>query len=147
MGVFDKIGDAKSSEDSNPVRVGEIVAQITECKIITKYTGELMMLINMTVKEVLDGDHRPGEEITHFLKVASPSFLGNVKQFIASTLEVDPDQVSKKDAERVTSDENPLAGMVVRVGARMIKTREGKDFTKVFYKGPVKQAEGDEGGE
>lgn len=137
MGVFDKIEDAKSSQDSNPVRPGEIWAKITECKLVEKYNKDKLMLINMTVVRVLEGDHRVGEDITHFLKTNSDSFLGNVKQFVASTLGCNPEDVGQPEAERVVSEQNPMAGFIIEVKSRMIKTRAGKDFTKIHYNGRV----------
>ena len=137
MGVFDRIEDAKSSQDSNPVRPGEIWAKITECKIVEKYNKDKLMLINMTVVKVIEGEHRVGEDITHFMKTSADSFLGNVKQFVASTLGCEPNDVGNTEAERIVSDENPLAGYTVEIKARMIKTRVGNDFTKVHYNGRV----------
>lgn len=137
MGVFDKIEDAKSSQDSNPVRPGEIWAKITECKLIEKYNKDKLMLINMTVVRVIEGEHKVGEDITHFLKTNADSFLGNVKQFVASTLGCKPEDVGQPEAERVVSEHNPMAGFIVEVKSRMIKTRAGNDFTKVHYGGRV----------
>jgi len=137
MGVFDKIGDAKSSQDSNPVRPGEFHGRIDEVKLVEKFDGTKLCLINMTVMAVQNGDHHEGEEVTHFMRTDSLSFLGNFKQFVSSTLACDPDQVGTAEAERVTSDEQPLAGKIVRVKARIIQTRKGNDFTKVHYGGQV----------
>ena len=137
MGVFDKIGDAKSSQDSNFIRPGDFDAKITECKVREKFNGDKMMLVNMTVTAVREGDHRVGEEITHFLKQSQAPFLANVKQFISSTLQCDPDDVGAAEAERVTGEENPLAGYEVRVKARIKPTQAGNPFTRVFYCGPV----------
>jgi hypothetical protein len=137
MGVFDEIGGAKASTDSNPVRPGDFDAVIVECKMVKKFNGDVMMLVNMTVTFVREGDLKVGEDVTHFLKVNQPSFLGNVKQFVSATLGCSPDDVGKAEAERVVSEENPLAGKEVRVTARKITTRTGNPFTKVFYNGPA----------
>lgn len=137
MGAFDKIGSAKATQDSNPVRPGKIHARITECKLITKWNKDVMMLVNMVVLKVIDGDHREGEEITHFMLEKHPSFLGNVKAMVANTLGCSPDQVGEAEAERIVSEENPLAGYEIVVKARVIKTRANNDFTLVHYAGQV----------
>jgi hypothetical protein len=140
--IFENIGNAKVSQgDGNYVRPGHYYARLNAVKLTQKFTGEQFLAVEMTVVSVLDDDegrgHKVGEDTTHLMKAASPSFLGNVKAFIAATLGCSPDEVDQNSADRVTSDEQPLAGIVVELVGRQITTKAGKPFTKVTYKREV----------
>lgn len=141
MGIFDKIGDAKMSGEGNYVRDGDYEAELVSVKLVESARSGQLLAIESRITKVLDDNngagHKVGEDVVQFMKVTSPSFLGNVKQFISSSLGCSPDDVGKNEADKVTSDEQPLAGLVVRFTARTIKTQAGKDFTKVTYKGEV----------
>lgn len=143
MGIFDKIEEASVGGDGNWVRPGRYTAEIMAVKLTKKYTGEEFVAIEMTIASVLDNDegrgHKVGEAITQLLKVNNAMFLGNFKQFISATLGVDPDDVTKAEAMRATSDEQPMAGIVVEFNARIIKTKANIDFTKVTFLGEVEQ--------
>lgn len=145
MGIFDGIDDAKPSASGNYIRPGHYFARIDGVRLVKKFTGEDFLAIEMNVVQVLDDEdgtgHRVGEDITHLLKSTQPSFLGNVKQFICATLGCSPDEVGKAEADRVTSDEQPLAGIVIEFVARTTTTRAGKPFTKVTYKREVPAGE------
>lgn len=141
--IFDKIADAKTSFDSNWVRPGRYQAEIMGVKLTQKFTGEKFLAIELRVVNVLDDNggqgHRVGEDITHMLGVMKPGFLSNFKQFLASTLGVNPEDVTKEGADKAVSEEQPLAGIVVELEARTIMVGPNKDkpFTKVMYRGEV----------
>lgn len=141
MGIFDKIKEASVSRDGNFPRIGTYWARIGAVKVTQKFTGEQFVAIEMSVVRSLDSSvenpHKPGEDITHLLKVAQEMFLPNMKQFIAASLGCSPDEVGPKEAEHVTSDEQPMAGLVVEFAARNTKTRKNTDFTKIVYKREV----------
>lgn len=141
MGIFDGIDDARVSGDGNWVRPGHYFARINGVKLTKKFTGEHFLAVEMQIVQALDDDegtgHRVGEDVTHLMKASSPSFLGNVKQFVSATLGCSPDEVGKAEADRVTSDEQPLAGIVVEFVGREITTKAGRPFTKVTYKREV----------
>ncbi len=143
MGIFDNIEKAAVGGDGNWVRPGRYTAEIMAVKLTKKFTGEEFVAIEMTIVNVLDNDegrgHKAGESITSLMKVNLASFLGNFKQFISATLGVDPDDVTKVEANRATSDEQPLAGIIVEFNARIIQTQAGKPFTKVTFLGEVEQ--------
>lgn len=137
MSIFDKIGDAKVSQDGNWVRPGKYTARIDGVKLVKKFNGEQFVAIEMHVLSVLEDEdgsgHKVGEDITHLLKVQNPSFLGNFKQFASTALECNPDDLGKAEADRVTSDEQPLAGIEIAFNARQVPTKAGGQFTKVMY--------------
>lgn len=143
MGIFDKIEGATVTGDGNWVRPGRYTAEINAVKLSKKHTGEEFVAIEMTIVSVLDDDegkgHKVGEDIVSLMNASKMSFLGNFKQFISASLGVSPDDVTKAEALRVTSDAQPMAGIVVEFSARIIITRAGDPFTKVMFAGEVEQ--------
>lgn len=137
MGVFDGIENASAGYDSNYIRNGRYWARIGTVKVTQNFRREQFLAIELTVVHVLDDDegrgHKAGEDIVHLIKAQSDMFLGNVKQFVSSALGCGPDAVDKNAAEKIVSDEQPLAGIVLNVSGREITTKQGKPFTKVTY--------------
>lgn len=138
--IFSGIKDAKVSPEGNYFKhPSHVWVEVHGVKIVKKFTGEQFVAIEVKVVRVLDEDtpHKVGEDVTHLLKVSSPSFLGNFKGFVCAALGCEPDEVDQAAADRVTSDEQPLSGIVLEVTAREITTRAGNPFTKVTYKREV----------
>ena len=144
MSIFDKIGDAKVGQDGNWVRPGKYTATIHAVKLVKKFNGEEFVAIEMVIASVLDNDdgkgHKVEEEITHLMKVQNPNFLGSFKQFASVALGCDADDLGKPEADKITSDEQPLAGIEIAFKARQVPTKKGGQFTKVMYS----DADGDE---
>lgn len=137
MSIFDKIGDAKIGQEGNWVRPGKYTARIHAVKLVKKFNGDNFVAVEMTVLTVVDDDggagHKVDEEITHLMKVSNPSFLGNFKQFASEALGCSPDDLGKAEADRITSDEQPLAGIEIAFRARQKPTKAGGQFTLVMY--------------
>ena len=137
MSIFDKIGDAKVGQEGNWVRPGKYTAKIMAVKLVKKFNGDQFVAVEMKVLTVIDNDdgkgHKADEDITHLMKVNNPSFLGSFKQFASAALGCDPDDLGKAEADRVTSDEQPLAGIEIAFRARQKPTKKGGEFTLVMY--------------
>jgi hypothetical protein len=137
MSIFDKIGEAKVSQEGNWVRPGKYTATIAGVKMVKKFNGDQFVAIEMKIVSVLDdadgSGHKAGEDVTHLLKVANPSFLGNFKQFASIALGCDADDVGPAESDRITSDEQPLSGIEVGFNARQKPTQKGGVFTLVMY--------------
>jgi len=137
MSIFDKIGDAKVGQEGNWVRPGKYTAKIHGVKLVKKFNGDQFVAVEMTVLTVADDEggtgHKVDEEITHLMKVGNPSFLGNFKQFASEALGCSPDDLGKAEADRITSDEQPLAGIEIGFRARQKPTKAGGQFTLVMY--------------
>jgi hypothetical protein len=135
--IFDGIENAKVSNDGNWVRPGKYTATIVGVKMVKKFNGDQFVAIELKIASVLDDEngtgHKVGEDVTHLLKVANPSFLGNFKQFASTALGCEAEDLGKAEADRITSDEQPLAGIEIALTARQIKTQKGNPFTKVMY--------------
>ena len=137
MSIFDKIGSAKMGQAGNWVRPGRYTARVDAVKLVKKFNGEEFVAIEMTILTVLDDEngtgHKAEEEITHLMKVQNPSFLGSFKQFASTALGCDPDDLDKPAADKITSDEQPLAGIPIAFLARQKPTKAGGQFTLVMY--------------
>jgi len=135
--IFDGIESAKVSNEGNWVRPGRYTATVVAVKMVKKFNGEQFVAIELKIASVLDDEggigHKVNEDVTHLLKVSNPSFLGNFKQFASTALGCESSDLGKKDADRITSDEQPLAGIDVSLTARQITTKKGSPFTKVMY--------------
>ena len=139
---FDNIENAKATEGGNWVRPGRYQVELGTVKMTKSRKKEEFLTIESTVTEVIDNadgvGHRKGEEIVHMLKVSLDSFLGNAKQFVAASLGCHPDDVGSAEADTVVSERQPLEGRVVEFVAENITTAAGHPFTKVIYKGYIK---------
>ena len=137
MSIFDKIGDASVSQGGNWIRPGKYTARVDGVKLVKKHTGEEFVAIEMNILTVIDNDdgkgHTVDEDITHLLKVQNPSFLGNFKQFASEALGCEADELDKAAADKITSDEQPLAGIDIGFRARQKPTKKGGQFTLVMY--------------
>ena len=144
-GIFEGMGGAKSRMDSNYVIPSHFLARIDKCKIGKNRKDEGFFVVEMTVIHDCEPDkyqrssfgHAVGEEVSHMMMAKHDSFLGNVKGFISTTLDMPDDQIGEEEAIAVAADDQPLAGTVVEVAARNTVTRAGNDFTVVNYKGEV----------
>ena len=137
MSIFDKIGDAKMGQAGNWVRPGRYTAKIVAVKLVKKFNGDEFVAIEMQVLTVIDDEkgtgHKVEEEITHLMKVRNPSFLGSFKQFASVALGCEADDLDKAAADKITSDEQPLAGIDIAFTARQKSTKAGGQFTLVMY--------------
>jgi hypothetical protein len=137
MSIFDKIEDAKVGQEGNWIRPGRYTARVDGVKMVVKHTGEEFVAIEMTILSVIDDEngtgHKAEEEITHLMKVQNPSFLGSFKQFASVALGCEPDDLGKAEADKITSDEQPLAGIEIAFRARQKPTKKGGQFTLVMY--------------
>lgn len=158
MKMFNGVEEAKASFDTNYVRRGHYLALITRVKADSTRKDEDFVAVEMTILHTYnDGDgkdlqddpelemgnkwHRTGEDTSHLMMAKHESFLSNLKAFIANVMGVDPAEVTKATCVKACDDDQPMAGRVVELKNRVIKTRAGKDFTKVSYSREVEPAE------
>ncbi len=148
-GIFEGMDGAASSRDSNYVIPSHTLMRINKVKSGITRREEGFFAVEFTVVHDCSPEkyerskygHLVGEDVTWMAMAKHDSFLGNVKQFVSSTLGMEDDAIGKDEVNTICGDEQPLAGMVVEIVARNIITRANKDFTKVSFKGEVEQAE------
>ena len=148
MGAFDGIEQAADAFESNFVNVGDYIAEIEAVRLTRSQKDDTeYFAIDMTIEECCDAmgnanPHRPGEHVAHLIKnKMRKTFLSNVKGFIAAACGVPQSEVTAANTERAVSDEQPLAGMRIRLRARKTTTKAGHDFTRVAYR-PFDDVEG-----
>lgn len=140
MGMFDGIEGAKASFDAKYQGPGHYLNRIDRVKADKTRAGDEFMAVEMTVMHTfMDGLgapekwHKAGEATSHLMMKKHDSFLGNVKAMVANLLGVHESEVTKADCERISSAEQPMAGMVIELSARDILTKKNQPFTKVSY--------------
>lgn len=143
MSIFKGLKEANMSLDSNYERPGHYWLLIDKCKSGTSRKKEDFCAIEKTCVKVFDDDggagHNVGESVTHMIMMKHDSALGNIKQFIAGTMDLDANDIDVDAAEMIFQGEDekehdqPLAGTVVECRNRNIKTKAGNDFTTITY--------------
>lgn len=144
-GIFEGMGEAASSRDSNYIIPSHTLCRINKVKSGTTRKEEGFFAVEMVVVhdcapekyERSKYGHLVGEEVTWMAMAKHDSFLGNVKQFVSTTLNMDDDGIGKDEVNSICGDDQPLAGLVIEVVARNIITKANKDFTKLAFKGEV----------
>ena len=148
MSIFDKIGSAKMGQAGNWVRPGRYTASVDAVKLVKKFNGDEFVAIELTILTVIDDEngtgHKVEEEVTHLMKVRNPSFLGSFKQFASVALGCEADDLDQAAADKITSDEQPLAGIEIAFLARQKPTKKGGQFTLVMYSDPDADDDGDD---
>lgn len=144
-GIFEGMKSAKRRIDGNYVIPSHFIGRIVRVKQGRTRKEEGFFAVEMQVVHDFEPEraergiygHSIGEEVTHLMMAKHDSFLGNVKGFIGAVLDLPDDAIGENEAVKVTSDDQPLSGLLVEVAARNTRTRAGRDFTVVNYKGEV----------
>lgn len=133
MGMFDKIKEASVTEGGQYVLPGMYRAQINYCKQKTTRKGIGMVAVELRVLESTNPDRPVGSDMSWVVTMDKDAAMGNVKQFIAAVMGIDPKEVDVPGAEMIFSEANPLKGKFIRISAFNKPTKEGKDFTRVWF--------------
>jgi hypothetical protein len=145
MGLFGKIKEAKPSMDANYDRDGSYISKIIQVKVGESRKKETFVAIEkMVIKVYDDGEgkgHKAGELATHMMMTKHDSFEGNFKSFVMNTTGCAKSEIDENACEKIVSERQPMAGMIIRHINKTIQTRAGHDFTVVSYKGEVLASE------
>lgn len=134
MGIFDGIENAEHFAGGKYVRPGLFLAEILKVKqaktrkSIPFYVVEMKVLESSDVKE-----HPIGTTMSWMVMMNQDAALGNIKHFVSVATDMPIKEVQASDAEDSCSEDNPLAGIKLRVMAVNIKTKADKDFTKCTF--------------
>ncbi len=141
MGVFDKVSeqqvkDAQYFERGNYVKPGRYSVEVLKVKEGNmrppKSTG--FFVVELKVLETTDAKEHPLKSTMTWMCTADKdAFLGNVKHFVGAAGNLPDTDVTLEMCKMAVGEDNPLAGVYLQVDAVGIKTREGKDFTKVKF--------------
>ena len=163
MGLFSGINKAKMRNQSDWAGPGHYYCRIDKVKVDQNRKKETAFFVEMTVlhclasetkinaegQEVTIPPHKNGAAITQSIwEKHVDTFLPNVKAFVSSTLGCKPEEVDEAAVDRIVATEastidgvehpaQPLSGTVIEYKGRMIKTKAGRDFTEISYRGEV----------
>jgi hypothetical protein len=133
MGIFGKIGEAQYSDGGVYLLPGVYRLEIKSCVYKRTRKGQDAFIVEFKIMESTNQERLPGSTCSWMVTMDKEPALGNIKQFIAETVEQDMAAINEQIAEAVVSAQNPLGGRFVRASAVNIKTKAGRDFTKVKY--------------
>jgi len=133
MGIFGKIGEATYSDGGVYLKAG--VYRLELLSVISKRTrkGQDAFIAEFKVLDSTNPERLPGSVCSWMVTLDKEPALGNIKQFISEVMGCDMAQVNEQIAERVVASDNPLKSKIVRACAVDIKTKAGRDFTKVKF--------------
>lgn len=159
---FAGLGNTKESKDANYVTPGHYIMRLDNVRMKENRKGDAIFVVEQTPIHLLRADlleeqggcmngiptrsNQEGIPCTHLISFAGAGAemaMPNIKAFAVAVIDGFAEAAGQKDADGndlqeqimalVVSDEQPLAGTMVEVIARSIKTRAKKDFTKVTY--------------
>jgi hypothetical protein len=149
MSLFDKIADAKENDFGSYIRPGVWKMEIQACKEVKPRSGGEAFTVEGKVVETDCEGVRVGERVSWQCHSKHDSAPSNIRHFLAVAFNVPFEEVDGAGYQLVVSAENPLAGKVIYCLARNIKTRAGRDFTRVswsltpFTAGQIAKADAD----
>ena|SRR3990167_1759268 len=143
MGIFDGIGKAQYFEGGKYVAPGFYLVDVQRVKQAKTRNGRPFFVVEMKIVESNDLKEFPiGTDMSWMVMLDQDAALGNIKHFLSVASETPLDAIDTQDAEDAISEQNPLAGVRLRVMAVNVKTKAQKDFTKVkFMSGSVSAAD------
>jgi hypothetical protein len=139
--MFSKIGEVRPKIQANYFKPGHYLVRIDRVLGKKNRKDEDQFIVEMTVIHVyndMEGKgHKVGEECANVINFKHDMALPNVKRFCMAVLQRPEADITPTVCERIVSDKQPLAGVIVEVQAINTVTKKGNDFTDVGYKRPV----------
>lgn len=139
MGRFNGISSAKFNEGGIYFLKGNYLIRVDKVKVGTTRMGIEFFVVECTILESDNPERKPKSSVSWLCMSDKDLYLANINHFCSIACDIPSEEVDEAGVELVVSEENPLAGTILRVQATDIKTRAGKDFTKVVWKQPTVQ--------
>jgi len=133
MGVFGGIKEAKYSEGGVYLKTGVFALEIQAVKYLRTRTGKDAFVAEFKIEESSNTELPVGGLVSWMVTLDKEPALGNIKQFLSSAIPCDEGSIDESVVEYAIGKDNPMAGRKVRASAINIKTKAGRDFTKVKY--------------
>lgn len=142
MGLFSKIKDAKSNGGGIYFLPGTYALECRANKTGVTREGRAFFVAEFTILESTNPDRPVGTSVSWMVMLDKniETALGNLKGYVSALFGIPEEEVDEAGVEALVSAENPGCGMKIRATASNIKTRAGKDFTKVLYSPYEKKA-------
>jgi hypothetical protein len=134
VGLFRGVEEAKFNEGGIWFLDGNYLVKVDVVKVGETRKKVDFFVVEHTICWSDNPQRKKGTQCSWMATADKDAFLGNVKHFCSVASETPMDEVTEEGIEMIVSEENPLAGTILRVQATTIKTKAGGDFTKVIYK-------------
>ena len=134
MGNFSGVGNARSSKGGVYFLPGNYLTRIEKVSQGTSRNNIDFLVVEAEILESDNPERKPGTVCSWLLMADKDAFLGNVNHFASAAFGIDESEVDEAGCEMMCGEENPVRGTLLRVQATNIKTRAGKDFTKLVWR-------------
>ena len=138
MSVFAGIAEVEVKKKNRYVEPGNYVAEIAVVKSGTKQqTNQPYFVAELEIIESDNPDFEPGDTMTWMTMVHQYRryFLEQVKGFVATAMNADPEEVTEKVMEFVVGEEQPLVGIKLAVRSfQATNQKSGKTFTETEFR-------------
>jgi hypothetical protein len=136
--MFKGVEKAKVSRSANYARPGRYIAFVRKVETGKNRKKEGFAVVNLVClmdlsEGTVDNPHRPGEEFSDMMMEKFDSFLGNFKGMVTALTGYPEDQITQEVCEYVTSEDQPLAGLVVEMENIERQTKESTPENPRFY--------------
>lgn len=148
-GMFNGLQQAQASRRASYEKEGHYIQMIDRVKADETRKNELFVAIEKRIVAVVEGAHKPGEQVTHMLMKKHDSFFPNIKQFLIAILGLSEERHDAADFESdmiaICEEEgehaNPLGQTFIEVENKDVMTKNNKPFTTINYKREVPPSE------
>lgn len=130
------VRDGSLPEDRNIVSAEEATYILRIDEISFERTRKKGNVLKTTFTVVAgDGVNAVGTQAVHMLMESNEYFLKEVKLLVANAMNARPDQFVESDYEAMVSPAQPVtaAKRHIRASVSAIKTKAGKDFTRISW--------------
>lgn len=132
-GLFSGMEKAQYFDSGKYVAPGLYKTEVQRVKQGVTRQKRPFFVVEMKVLETSNKEHPVGTDMTWMAMLDQDAALGNIKHFISIAADKPLEAVTEEDAEEAVAEENPFAGITLRVMAVNILTKAKKDFTKVKF--------------
>lgn len=135
MGRFSNIGSAKSSQGGVYFLPGAYALECKANKSGKTREGREFFVAEFEILESTNPERAVGTQVSFMVMLDKnqDTALGNIKGYLAALCGIPEQDVDEAGVEAMVSAANPGMGMKVKALASNIKTRAGKDFTKIIW--------------
>mgnify|MGYP003138721504 CR=1 FL=1 len=138
MGMFAGVSEVAVRKKNRYLEEGNYTVEISAIKSgRSNQTEKPYFVAELDIIESDNPDFREGETVTWMtmLHQYKKCFLEDVKNFVSTVLNVDPDEVTEEVCEFVSGEEQPLVGKRLYVSTRLsTNQKSGKTFTESDFR-------------
>lgn len=133
MGMFGGIEKAETSKGGVYLLPGNYLLGLRAAKAGRSRNNVDFFVAELEILASDNEERKVGSKVSWMSMKNNDAFLGNVKAFAAAAFGIPEEKVTEKKIEELISDDQPREGTQIKAQAQNVKTRAGKDFTKVFW--------------